>query len=95
MSLYCVLDDLKNESDVEQKFLYQFLTRMIPEGCGYDSTDILTKSNIRSYTIGKANHTFQIILSQYMEYLLLLLKLKILLQIYQRLIMKHAYMLTN
>lgn len=55
MNLFCNLSDLKNESDVEQKFLYQFLNRPSPEGCGFKPSEILSKHRIMPYTIGKAN----------------------------------------
>ena len=42
MSLYCEYDTLKTESDVEQKFIYQFLTNINPIGLGLGSSDIQT-----------------------------------------------------
>lgn len=53
MSLFCEKADLLNESDVEQKFLYNFLSSDYPMGCGYSPSDILTKHRIIPYTIGK------------------------------------------
>jgi hypothetical protein len=47
------LDDLKNESDVEQKLLYPLLTTEEPFGFGIGSNEILTKQNIRRLPIGK------------------------------------------
>ena len=55
MGLYCELEDLQNESDVEQKFLYQFLSSDSPMGLGLAARDILTKADIRKVTIGKGN----------------------------------------
>lgn len=55
MSLYCILSDLKNESDVEQKFIYNFITQKEPFGLGYSSSDINTKSTLNSYLIGKGS----------------------------------------
>ena len=53
MGLYCNLSDLNTESDVEQKFIYKFLTMSQPMGLGFDSSEILTKTNIRKVFIGK------------------------------------------
>ena len=47
------LDDLKNESDVEQKLVYPLLTTEEPFGFGIGSNEILTKQNIRRLPIGK------------------------------------------
>lgn len=58
MSIYCKMDDLVTESDVEQKFLYQFLTEGYPLGCSYIPTYILTKHNIKPYVIGKSKQTY-------------------------------------
>jgi hypothetical protein len=51
--MYCSLDDLRTESDVEQKFLWPLLTTAIPIGAGFTSADILTKVSIRRLEIGK------------------------------------------
>ena len=53
MGLYCEIEDLHNESDVEQKFIIKFLTMKHPMGLGYDSGEILTKANLREVVIGK------------------------------------------
>lgn len=45
--------DLLNESDVEQKFLYRFLTEEHPRGMGLPSSIIQTKTNLRRFSIGK------------------------------------------
>lgn len=50
-----VTTELENESDVEQKFLYPFLTESEPIGLGLPSAVIQTKSNIRRLTIGKGS----------------------------------------
>lgn len=55
MGLYCNIDDLHNESDVEQKFIYHFLSMDPPMGLGYSSGEILTKADLRKITIGKGN----------------------------------------
>ncbi len=44
---------IDNESDVEQKLIWQLLTTPIPEGLGYTPPDIKTKPNIRRFSIGK------------------------------------------
>lgn len=43
----------ESESDVEQKFLFQFLTAPAPDGLGISAVNIQTKVNIRKFTIGK------------------------------------------
>lgn len=53
MGLYCDLDELLNESDVEQKFIYQFLSQPSPMGLGFESNEIFTKIDLRRVTIGK------------------------------------------
>lgn len=45
--------ELRNESDVEQKFLYRFLTEEHPVGMGLPSSVIQTKANLRRFSIGK------------------------------------------
>ena len=52
-NLYCELESLKSESDVEQKFLYQFLSNEIPLGLGFSDSEIDTKKCIKAYTINK------------------------------------------
>jgi energy-coupling factor transporter ATP-binding protein EcfA2 len=51
------IDDLKNESDVEQKFLYKFLTVEQPHGLELPSSTIQTKTNLRRFSIGKGTET--------------------------------------
>jgi len=53
MSLYCTLDELANESDVESKFLSPLFCRAAPEGFGFENSHIRTKPTIKSYSIGK------------------------------------------
>lgn len=52
-NLYCDFEDLTNESDVEQKFIYKFLTSVKPIGLGYNDSDIKTKSTLQAYCINK------------------------------------------
>jgi hypothetical protein len=47
------LDELANESDVEQKLVYPLLVAPEPYGLGLSSTTIYTKSNIRRLVIDK------------------------------------------
>ena len=47
------IEDIDNESDVEQKFILPFLTESPPFGLGYDASDFKTKSEIRSFEIEK------------------------------------------
>lgn len=53
MALFCEYDSLITESDVEQKFIYPFLTAHEPMGLGLDCSQILTKTLLRGKTIGK------------------------------------------
>lgn len=46
-------EEFETESDVEQKFIYKFLTDEEPHGLGYDSSEIKTKINIRKLYIDK------------------------------------------
>jgi hypothetical protein len=46
-------DNLKNESDVEQKFIYPFLIEAKPLGLGLPTAVVQTKANIRRLAIGK------------------------------------------
>lgn len=55
MNLFCNIDDLQTESDVEQKFIYPLLNGDSPIGLGYKSDEIVTKKHIKAYTIGKSN----------------------------------------
>ncbi|KLG20719.1 hypothetical protein YA52_08275 [Enterobacter roggenkampii] len=50
-------DGFKNESDVEQKFIYPYLTSPFPYGLNLPSSVIQTKVNVRRFTIGKGNET--------------------------------------
>jgi len=47
------LAELANESDVEQRFTFPLIVAPYPHGLGYASAEILTKSNIRRFVIGK------------------------------------------
>ena len=47
--------ELINESDVEQKFVYKFLTNPPPYGLGYMDSDFRTKTDIKKLTIDKGN----------------------------------------
>ncbi|MBJ9686515.1 S1 RNA-binding domain-containing protein [Burkholderia vietnamiensis] len=47
------IEGLANESDVEQKFLYRFLTETEPVGLGLPDAVIQTKVNLRRFAIGK------------------------------------------
>lgn len=49
------IDGLENESDVEQKFIYQFLIEPRPLGLGIPHSAIQTKANIRRFAIGKGS----------------------------------------
>ena len=51
------IDGLENESDVEQKFLYGFLTEPQPLGLELPSSVIQTKANLRRFSIGKGAET--------------------------------------
>ena len=53
MALYCEIEDLANESDVEQKFLYPFLKNIPPVGLGLKDVEILTKHMLRPRLIDK------------------------------------------
>lgn len=53
MALFCEYNSLITESDVEQKFIYPFLTSEEPIGLGLDSSQILTKNLLRGKSIGK------------------------------------------
>lgn len=56
-NLYCNYEDLITESDVEQKFIYKFLTSIKPIGLGYNDSDIKTKSTLQAYCINKGETT--------------------------------------
>jgi hypothetical protein len=51
------LNELLNESDVEQKFLFGFLTESEPIGMGLPSSVIQTKANLRRFALGKGAET--------------------------------------
>lgn len=53
MPLFCEYTSLINESDVEQKLIYPFLTAAFPVGLSLDDSQILTKSLLRQRVIGK------------------------------------------
>lgn len=53
MSITCKLDDLQNESDVEQKLIAPLLLTAAPEGLGYAPSDFLTKASIKRIVIDK------------------------------------------
>lgn len=53
MPLFCDFESLVTESDVEQKFIYPFLTGTSPLGLALDDSQILTKSLLRQKVIGK------------------------------------------
>jgi len=53
--MFCGIDELTNESEVEQKFLWHLLTTPTPTGLGFCSVDIRTKTDIRRLRIGKGN----------------------------------------
>lgn len=44
-----------SESDVEQKFIFRFLTMPSPEGLGFKTGDFKTKANIRKIALDKGN----------------------------------------
>ena len=51
--MFCSLEDLVTESDVEQKLVWPLLTTPAPNGLGLVAADLLTKSNIRRLEINK------------------------------------------
>ena len=51
--MFCLLEDLVTESDVEQKLVWPLLTTAAPNGAGLVSADLLTKSSIRRLEINK------------------------------------------
>ena len=53
--MFCTAEELSNESDVEQKFLWPLLTTATPSGLGYAAIDIRTKPDIRRLKIDKGN----------------------------------------
>jgi len=65
------ISDLLNESDVEQKFLYRFLTEKEPIGLGLPDSVIQTKTNLRRFSVGKGSE----IKLYYPDYLIVILGL--------------------
>lgn len=53
MALFCEYSSLVTESDVEQKFIYPFLTVQEPMGLELSPTQVLTKKILRGKPIGK------------------------------------------
>jgi hypothetical protein len=51
--MFCLLNELVTESDVEQKLLWPLLTTAVPNGAGLAPADILTKTSIRRLEINK------------------------------------------
>ncbi|MGP3698795.1 S1 RNA-binding domain-containing protein [Rhodobacter sp. NSM] len=47
------VSEIRSESDVEQKILYQLITTPMPMGLGFPTQGVFTKSNIKSLPIGK------------------------------------------
>ncbi|SFN45012.1 Type I restriction enzyme R protein N terminus (HSDR_N) [Nitrosospira briensis] len=47
--------DMSNESDVEQKLIYPFVTTIFPFGLGYPLSSVLTKKTVRGCEIGKGS----------------------------------------
>jgi len=52
--LYCKIEDLNNESDVEQKFIVPLITSIPPQGFGYLNNEFLSKKTIKKLTIDKS-----------------------------------------
>ena len=48
-------NQLSTESDVEQKVIYPLITKTEPQGLGFDSTEILTKHNLKKLDIDKGS----------------------------------------
>lgn len=55
--MFCKIDELHNESDVEQKFIWPMLTEAPPRGFGFSTVEIRTKANLRQLVIGKREST--------------------------------------
>jgi hypothetical protein len=51
--MFCALEELVTESDVEQKLLWPLLTTGVPNGAGLLAADIVTKLSIRRLEVGK------------------------------------------
>jgi len=58
MSLYCKYDSLITESDVEQKFLYPYLTSISPMGLSFSDSEVFTKQILRRRLIGKGKQKY-------------------------------------
>ena len=56
MALYCELENIITESDVEQKFIYPFLKAETPIGLGLKDSEILTKHILRKKLIDKGKN---------------------------------------
>ena len=54
--MFCQAEELKTESDVEQKLLWPLMTTPLPSGLALHTTDIMTKPNLRRFEIGKGNN---------------------------------------
>ena len=54
--MFCQAEELKTESDVEQKLLWPLMTTPLPSGLALHTTDIMTKLNLRRLEIGKGNN---------------------------------------
>ncbi|HOJ45026.1 MAG TPA: type I restriction endonuclease [Bacilli bacterium] len=55
-NIYCHTDDLKNESDIEQKFLLKLIETEFPEGLGYLFFDLHTKPYLKNVIIDKGKN---------------------------------------
>lgn len=55
MALFCELNSMQTESDVEQKFIYPFLHTCKPIGLGYKDSEILTKHILQQKLIDKGS----------------------------------------
>ena len=53
MPLFCELEDVRTESDVEQKFIYPFLSSDAPMGLEFSDSEILTKHLLKKALIDK------------------------------------------
>lgn len=51
--MFCAIEELATESDVEQKLIWPLLTTASPSGAGLLPADVLTKQSIRRLEIGK------------------------------------------
>jgi hypothetical protein len=53
--MFCAIQDLNNESDVEQKFLIHIITAKLPNGLGYKPYDYRTKDTLSKIQIDKGD----------------------------------------